>query len=111
MSRKRFPASPAAAQARGRRARDPLPHLGGPQALVGGSCAFKGTLGKQLSVGRVMSAGNPEYSVMGVVGRGGLVQVPLPWRGGLGWERKLRVMLHAGVREQIQLSSHWARLG
>lgn len=48
------------------------------------------------SVGKVMSAGNLEYSVMGVVSGGGLVQVPLLWWDGVGWERKLRVTLHAG---------------
>lgn len=60
MSRKRFPASPAAARARGRRARDLLPHLGGPRALVGGSRAFKGTLGKQLRRGERDVCWKPE---------------------------------------------------
>lgn len=50
--------------------KDPLPHLGGPRALVGGSCAFKGTLGKQL--GCTERNGNPKQMSVGLPGLGWL---------------------------------------
>lgn len=69
------------------------------------------------SLGRAMSAGNLKHLVMGVAGGGGLVQVPLFQRdgdaGGVGWGKKLRVMLHTGDKRAnpplFPLGSSWVK--
>lgn len=82
MSRKRFPANPAAARLRGRRARDPLPHLGAPGHWWVAALPSKAPWENSFGVGRVMSAGNLEHSAVGVAGRGDLIRALLLQRDG-----------------------------
>lgn len=64
-----------------------------------------------------MSAGNPKHLAMGVAGGGGVVWVPLLPRdgdmGGVGWGRKLGVMLQAGDERPnpplFPLGSSWVK--
>lgn len=87
VSRKSFPAS----QARGEEGEGPAAVPGGPQALVGGSGAFKGTLGKQLRRGEGDECWKPGTLSHG----GGWLRWPCPgtaasegWAHGWCWLRE-----------------------